>query len=254
MSKLIITGATGTAGSEVVRQALLNPAISHVTVLSRRPLPAHIAPSPPNPKLNVVLHSDFGSYPPSLLDQLKGHDACVWALGKSSMGMKEDEYERLTVGYAVEAARAFAGLKGDRAKDDKFVFVYLSGEGAEQREGKAMQMFGRVKGKAEHQLAEMPSTVPSLATYSFRPGGISPLHPAPGRPWWHSPVLGVLKVVYPSGVIGADTLARGMIDVALRGGSGTVEGWEGKGKAGNEGAFSNVEIKRLEKGESAQGV
>lgn len=40
-------------------------------------------------------------------------------------------------------------------------------------------------------------------------------------------------------------LARAMIEAALRGGNGSIEGWEGKGKVGNEGVFENADIKRL---------
>lgn len=170
MVRIVVTGATGTAGSEVLRQALLHPAVSgvrsffiavipssclapavltacqhQVTVLSRRPLPPHVEPSPPNDKLKVILHADFTSYPPSLLEQLKGHDGAIWALGKSSVGMSESDYEVITVDYAVAAAKAFSTLKPE-GDGSKFVFAYLSGAGTDQREGKASQMFGRVKG------------------------------------------------------------------------------------------------------------
>ena len=46
-------------------------------------------------------------------------------------------------------------------------------------------------------------------------------------------------------VIDASVLARGMIEAALKGASGEIKGWEGKGQAGNEGVFANEEIKAL---------
>ena len=144
--KLIITGATGTAGAEAVRQALNHPSISQVTVLSRRPLPSHIVSNPEsNPKLKVIQHKDFLSYPPTLLDQLSGHHAVLWDLGISSAGFKESDYEVITKDYALAAAKAFATLG---SVDEKFVFCYLSGAGTDQREGKASSMFGRVKGRS----------------------------------------------------------------------------------------------------------
>ena len=142
--KLIITGATGTAGAEAVRQALNHSSISQVTVLSRRPLPSHIVANPEsNPKLNVIIHKDFLSYPPTLLQQLSGHHAVLWDLGISSVGYKESDYEVITRDYALAAAKAFATLG---SVVEKFVFCYLSGEGTDQRDGKASSMFGRVKG------------------------------------------------------------------------------------------------------------
>jgi hypothetical protein len=39
-----------------------------------------------------------------------------------------------------------------------------------------------------------------------------------------------------------------MIEVALKGSNGSVEGWAGKGGVGNEGVFENEEIKRVGRG------
>lgn len=121
-----------------------NPQLLQVTVLSRRPLPPRINPDPPNPKLRVILHEDFATYPPSLLRQLEGHSACIWTLGLSSNGQTEENYRRITVDYPLAAAKAFAGLP--KEGEGKFVFAYCSGMGADQREGKARAMFGRIKG------------------------------------------------------------------------------------------------------------
>ncbi|GAA6057432.1 hypothetical protein JCM3770_002461 [Rhodotorula araucariae] len=255
MVRLILTGATGTAGAEALRQALSHPAVTNVTVLSRRPLPPHVEPNPPSDKLKVILHDDFASYPSELLKQLQGHDGALWCLGKSSVGMAEKDYEVLTVDYAVAAAKAFSTLKS-AADSDKFVFAYLSGAGTDQREGKAAQMFGRVKGKAEKLLAELPSQgYPSLAVYSFRPAGIIPIHPVPEAPFFYRPpFLSLMKglgALYPPAVIKTDVLGRGMLETVLKGAAGTLPGWPGKGAVGNEGVFDNEEIKKLALGVQA---
>ncbi|GAA6037794.1 hypothetical protein JCM8097_005041 [Rhodosporidiobolus ruineniae] len=269
--RLIVTGATGTAGSEVLRQALLDPRVEAVTVFSRRPLPPHVDPSPPSAKLEVILHDDFSSYPPSLLERLKGHDSCIWALGKSSVGMKEADYERLTVDWPLAAAKAFEGLRvGDGGERRKFVFAYVSGHGTDQEEGKASAMFGRVKGltlstsriagKAERVLADLPSSgSPYLAPYSFRPAGIFPVQPTPELSWLHRGAVGIAKPIFftlmPSMAIKADDLARGMIEAclkAVKSEASEIEGWPGKGKLGNEATFDTNEIKALARGEAAK--
>ncbi|BGO90847.1 hypothetical protein NBRC10512_003343 [Rhodotorula toruloides] len=249
--RLILTGATGNAGADVLREALKDSRVTAVTVLSRRPLPPRLNPDPPNLKVQVILHEDFTSYPPALLNQLEGHSACIWALGVSSNGQTEENYRRITVEYPLAAAKAFAGLKKEREGEGKFVFAYLSGMGADQREGKARAMFGRIKGDAERQLAQLPSQgYPSLATYSFRPAGILSSDPdsnaslAYNRPFLQS-AFRTLGRVFPSIVTDSPVLAQAMIEAALRGGSGSIEGWEGKGKVGNEGVFENADIKRL---------
>ncbi len=73
--KVIITGATGFVGAAVTRECISNPRISHAFVLTRKPLPDDIAKSD---KITVIQHSDFSSYPPELLSQLAGAEACLW--------------------------------------------------------------------------------------------------------------------------------------------------------------------------------
>lgn len=77
------SGATGTAGSEAFRQCLLNPSVTQLTVLTRRPLPSHvyIPTIPPNPKVNIIIHKDFNTYDDELLKELEGSDGCLWDLG-----------------------------------------------------------------------------------------------------------------------------------------------------------------------------
>lgn len=128
------------AGLEVVRAALLDPAVSRITVLTRKPLPPTI---PSSDKITQILHSDFLSYPPDLVRQLEGHGACVWAQGKSAVGMSEADYTRLTHDFPLAAFKVFDDAKV-RGEDGTFRFVYISGESVDQEE-KSRMMFSRVK-------------------------------------------------------------------------------------------------------------
>lgn len=107
-----------------------------------------------------------------------------------------------------------------------------------------------ISGRAEKEIALLPPTIP-IAPYSFRPAGIAPLHPIPDATFMNRNVrflFPVIRRLAPSYVINTDSLTRGMIEVALKGSRGTIEGWEGKGKVGNAGVFDNEEIKKLAKG------
>jgi nucleoside-diphosphate-sugar epimerase len=73
--KVIVTGCTGLVGSALVRQCVANDNISQVFALTRKPLPEAVAKSP---KVTVILHNDFSTYPPELLDQLAGAEGCLW--------------------------------------------------------------------------------------------------------------------------------------------------------------------------------
>lgn len=73
--KIIITGATGFIGGEVLTQCLQDPAITSVVALARRELPASVTG---NPKLKVIILEDFLSYSDSALQDIKGAEACIW--------------------------------------------------------------------------------------------------------------------------------------------------------------------------------
>lgn len=73
--KVIITGATGLVGRALVRHCIANDKISHALVLTRKPLTEDVAK---NPKVTVITHDDFSSYPPKLLEQLAGAEGCLW--------------------------------------------------------------------------------------------------------------------------------------------------------------------------------
>jgi uncharacterized protein YbjT (DUF2867 family) len=74
--KVILLGSTGFIGKEVLDQCLKSPHISSIIALSRRDLPVEACSN--HPKLTVVIIEDFKSYPDSVLELLKGADACIW--------------------------------------------------------------------------------------------------------------------------------------------------------------------------------
>lgn len=72
--KLIITGTTGLIGSSVLEQAIVNPKVTSIVVLSRRQL----SEPPKSPKVKVIIHQNFLTYPGSLLVELQDAEACIW--------------------------------------------------------------------------------------------------------------------------------------------------------------------------------
>lgn len=78
---LILTGATGLVGAATLDAMLKMKDITKISVLSRRPVA--MADDAKDPRVNVVIHKDFESYPTEVLDQLKGASGAVWALGIS---------------------------------------------------------------------------------------------------------------------------------------------------------------------------
>jgi hypothetical protein len=241
MAHIIVTGATGLAGSAILAECLASPAVAKVSILSRRTVSFAEA----NPKANVIIHSDYSAYPSSTLNQLRGATGCIWAQGKTSVGMQEEEYTALTHDWPLAAAEAMAKLPEN---GEKFKFVYISGEGADPTE-KASQMFGRIKGRAEKNLLALTAARPGLSVYNLRPGAIdsmgndprnkpfSIMADLPGR------ILGpILKLVYPS----MHTPTKSLAEVSVRLATGNGQYLAGdKGVEAEGWTLRNTAIRRL---------
>ena len=73
--KVIVTGATGSAGQHVIKHCLANQRITKVCVLTRTGLPGEIES---HPKVDLVMHQDFTHYSDYLIRRLEGARACIW--------------------------------------------------------------------------------------------------------------------------------------------------------------------------------
>lgn len=122
--KIILTGATGFVGSNLLMHLIADARISEITCISRRPIGVSAR------KMATILHDDFLSYDSALLDQLAGHDGCIWALGGKASDLGEpEEFARITHGFTLTLAEGIAA----RASGP-FTFCYLSGMGADPTE------------------------------------------------------------------------------------------------------------------------
>lgn len=78
--KLVVTGATGLVGTECIRLAILNPSITKVIALARRPVaPPEQAGSDTSKLQSVVLEDWTKPYPDTVKESLRGADACIWS-------------------------------------------------------------------------------------------------------------------------------------------------------------------------------
>ncbi|TCD61173.1 hypothetical protein EIP91_008817 [Steccherinum ochraceum] len=174
--RLLVTGATGAAGLNIYRAALNDSSVTSVTLLLRREMPSWaVLPANASEKTTTILHSDFASYPADVASRLAQHDACIWALGTSSNGVAEADYTRITYEYPMAMVKALkeAGVGNDRPADKPFRFVYFSGEMADPT-GKSGQMWARVKGKTEKDLASFCVEGSGMRVHSIRPAFFGP--------------------------------------------------------------------------------
>lgn len=156
--KIIIFGTTGTAGSEVVRQAIADPEIEQITVVVRKPLDFK------HPKMYMIVHGDFLDYN-ELLPAFRESNVCIWCLGISQNKVSKEQYAIITYDYVMAAARSMLSVNPEIA------FVFLSGQGADSSE-KSRILFARVKGKTENALKSLPFK----RLYILRPSGIVPVN------------------------------------------------------------------------------
>ena len=154
--KVIITGSTGMVGEGVLVESLKHPDVEKILVINRRP--CNIT----HPKLTEIIHPDFYDLTP-VADRLKGYDGCFFCLGKSSVGMKPEDYYSVTYTLTMHVADIL--LKQNQG----MVFCYISGAGTDSSE-KGRLRWARVKGKTENDLMKMPFR----HVYAFRPGLLHP--------------------------------------------------------------------------------
>jgi len=78
--KLIVVGATGFVGSELIRQSLRRSDVSAVIAVSRRPLPASTEPTEGVniAKLKSVVVKDYDQYSDEARKEFAGASACIW--------------------------------------------------------------------------------------------------------------------------------------------------------------------------------
>lgn len=191
--KIILTGATGFVGSNVLAHLVSNPQVSRVTCLTRRPA-GMVAP-----KVTTILHDDFAAYDPALLDRLADHDACIWALGgKASDLGAPDVFARITHTFTLAMAEGVA-----RRAKAPFTFCYLSGMGADPSETSAVpweKLTRHLKGRTEKDLGHLQTLYPLFGVHCFRPGGILPDDANP-----------LLRSLLASIVVGVGELSEAMI-------------------------------------------
>lgn len=194
--KVILTGATGFIGGEVLRQLLQSPAISLITVITRRPLPDELG----SPKIRQVIckeEFEWLEWGPSMMRWVDGSEACIWygsranfplltiviiltsiarcigGLPKSSSSSAA--YVTTTTTLPLAAAQAFSPLA---TFERKFRFIYLSTYQADVTESKWRPFEKKsayLNGRTERALFELTKNHPlqvQYELYTFRPGSV----------------------------------------------------------------------------------
>lgn len=200
--KAIVTGATGMVGEGVLHECLQHVDVENILVVGRRPCGIT------DLKLKEILLPDFLDLS-AIEKELTSYNACFFCLGVSSVGMKEEEFYRLTytltMNFAATLARQNPGM----------IFCYISGAGTDSTE-KGRMMWARVKGKTENELMKLPFK----NVYNFRPGILKPtkgLKNTLGFYKYLGWLIPLIKLIAPNSVLSLKELGRAMINASMTG-------------------------------------
>lgn len=198
--KVIITGTTGMVGEGVLHVCLLHPDVEKILVINRKPCGIS------HPKLTEIAHNDFYNLS-SIEDKITGYNACFFCLGISSVGVKKDDYYKITYTLTMHVAATLSRLNSD------MTFAYISGAGTN---ADSRQNWARVKAQVETNIQQLPFK----QAFGLRPGFIKPI---PGLQHTHSfyKYIGWLfpigRKLFPNGFCTMEELALCMIHLAQNG-------------------------------------
>lgn len=202
----MLFGASGMVGQGVLRECLLDPRVEVILSVGRSPT------GPPAGKLQEILLKDLTDLG-SVEGRLRGYDAGFFCLGVSSAGMSEEAYRHVTYDLTVAVAQTLSRL------NPGMTFVYVSGAGTDSTE-RGRSMWARVKGQTENALLRMPFK----GAYMFRPGVIQPLHGIHSKTKAYrvlyalmSPLIPLLKRIFPNSFTTTERVGRAMIRVGMEG-------------------------------------
>lgn len=75
--KLIVAGATGLVGTEIIKQALQKSEITQIIALARKSVYAEDG-TDPSSKLKSVVIRDYEEYSDEVKAEFEGAGACIW--------------------------------------------------------------------------------------------------------------------------------------------------------------------------------
>jgi uncharacterized protein YbjT (DUF2867 family) len=137
--KILIFGASGTAGAAVLEACLSTSLVTEMRVIVRRPLQRT------ERNLSEFVHTNYLDYAP-VTGAFRAVDACLFCLGASVTQVSKEEFVRISHDYPIAAARTL------KAESPGALFHYISGSGSRPD---SRTFWSKVKGQTENELMEL---------------------------------------------------------------------------------------------------
>jgi len=137
--KILLLGASGTAGGAVLQACLTTPVVEEVRVAVRRTLGRR------ETKLREFVHADYLDYT-AVREVFREVDACLFCLGTSVTQVSKQDYVKISHDYPIAAAKML------RKQSPEAAFHYISGAGTNAR---SRAFWSQVKGQTENELMDL---------------------------------------------------------------------------------------------------
>jgi hypothetical protein len=202
-AKIVIFGASGTAGDGILKAAMADPQVHEIHVITRRKT-ARIDTGAASGKVVVSLHQDYLDYA-AVHDHIAAADAVYWAIGTSTVGVDEETYGLIHVDFPVQFVREW--LSVSTVAEISFHYISSSDISADSR-----MMWAREKVRAENALFDIAQDS-KLRVIAYRPDyiGPAPEEAHPGQMllyWFFAPVGAAVK---------ATQIGKAMLEITARG-------------------------------------
>ncbi|KAF2186590.1 hypothetical protein K469DRAFT_726121 [Zopfia rhizophila CBS 207.26] len=162
--KVLITGATGTIGSEILKQCLQRENIHEIIAFARKNIPST------SPKFSCILMQDFKSWNEDILNKIKDADVMIWAMGTFN-GSGEVDLQ-----YPLTFQKLFLEAMTPRQGKPRFRYIHLSGALCEPDQEKMLLFMSaprKVRGLAEKKSLEFAEENKEVwQTCVVRPGSV----------------------------------------------------------------------------------
>jgi uncharacterized protein YbjT (DUF2867 family) len=192
--KILLFGATGSAGHSVMEACLAAPVVDEVRTVVRRPL------TDSHPKLRTNVHTNLLDYSP-IEDAFRSVDACLFCLGISVTQVAKDDYRKITHDFTLAAATTM------KSQSPTAAFHYISGQGTSPT---SRMFWSQVKAQTERELIEL------VGADAWRPAFID-AKPSSTLPKIYAMFfrLGRLLKPFPSLYVHGHDLGRAMLQATI---------------------------------------
>ncbi|CZR52703.1 uncharacterized protein PAC_02580 [Phialocephala subalpina] len=148
--KLVIGGATGFVGREVLRQALNSPEITSIVTIGRRPVT--VVDSTNIAKLTDIVMEDGEHYSESDIEKIANADACIWTIAVArtkALTTPFDICKKVTRDYTLAGIDA---LTKSNNKGKPLRFIYMSGVAISRDMNQDFRKWDKTTSPEMHQL------------------------------------------------------------------------------------------------------